>query len=144
MTLCTYHLVVIFVGSILTLGDLNFVYKNLIKAAGDWVDLGLDLGLDPGTLKDIKDDYHRNKDCLREMIAARLKTGPLSYSDICQSLRSPTVDRNDVAEAIEKACTGMNSHEANLDQHFYAVYRILKPCRNVTKICRTIVRLLAI
>ena len=118
MTLCTYHLVVIFVASILTLGDLNFVYKNLIKAAGDWLDLGLDLGLDPGTLKDIKDEYRRNKDCLREMIAARLKTGPLTYSEICQSLRSPTVERNDVAETIEEACTGMNCHEANLDQLF--------------------------
>ncbi len=52
---------------------------------------------------------------LREMLAARLKTGPLTYSDICQSLRAPTVARNDVAEAIEEACTGMNSHEANLD-----------------------------
>ncbi|XP_064401224.1 uncharacterized protein LOC135347256 isoform X2 [Halichondria panicea] len=92
-------------GSILTLGDVNFVYKNLIKAAGDWLDLGLDLGLDPGTLKDIKDECHRNKDCLREMISARLKTGPLTYSDICQSLRAPTVARNDVAEAIEEACT---------------------------------------
>ncbi|XP_064401374.1 uncharacterized protein LOC135347346 isoform X2 [Halichondria panicea] len=90
--------------SILTLGDLNSVYKNLIKAAGNWKDLGLDLGLGNGTLDDIKDDYHRNKDCLREMIAARLKTGPLTYSDICRSLRAPTVDRNDVAEAIEEAC----------------------------------------
>ena len=117
MTLCTYNLLVIFVASILTLGDLNSVYKNLIKAAGNWVNLGLDLGLGNGTLDDIKDDYHRNKDCLREMIAARLKTGPLTYSEICQSLRAPTVGRNDVAEAIEEACTGMNSHEANLDHH---------------------------
>ena len=114
MTLCTYNLLVIFVASILTLGDLNSVYKNLIKAAGNWKDLGLDLGLDNGTLDDIKDDYHRNKDCLREMIAARLKTGPLTYSEICQSLRVPTVDREDVAATIEKECTGMNSREANL------------------------------
>ncbi len=124
-------MLVIFVASILTLGDLNLAYKNLIKAAGDWFDLGLDLGLDPGTLKDIKDDYHKNKDCLREMISARLKTGPLSYSDICQSLRSPTVNRNDVAEAIEKACTGMNSHEANLDQHFYMQYTAAMQKRNL-------------
>ena len=100
---------VIFVASTLTLNDLNSVYKNSVKAAGDWLDLGLDLGLDPGTLKDIKDEYHaRNKDCLREMLAARLKTGPLTYSEICQSLRAPTIERNDVAEAIEEACTGMN------------------------------------
>ncbi len=92
------------------------VYEKLIQAAGNWLDLGLALGLDHGTLKDIKKDYHENKDCLREMIAARLKTGPLTYSDICQSLREPTAVWNDVAEAIEEACTGMNSDEAKLDR----------------------------
>ena len=97
------------------LSDLNSVYEKLIEAAGNWFNLGLALGLGHGTLDDIKDDYHRNKDCLREMIVARLKTGPLTYFEICQSLSAPTVDRNDVAEAIEEACTGMNSHEANLD-----------------------------
>ncbi len=51
--------VVIFVGSILTLDDLNSVYKNLIKAAGNWLDLGLDLGLGwhPQNIK----DEHRDK-----------------------------------------------------------------------------------
>ncbi len=91
------------------------VYAKLIEAAADWLDLGLALKLGHGTLKDIKDDNHKNKDRLREMLAARLKTGPLTYSEICQSLRAPTVKRNDVAEAIEEACTGMNSHEDNLD-----------------------------
>ncbi len=97
------------VGSILILSDLQSVYERVIQAAGNWFNLGLALGLGHGTLKDIKDDYHRNKDCLREMIAARLKTGPLTYSEICSGLRAPTVERNDVAEAIEEQCKGMNS-----------------------------------
>ncbi len=102
------------------LGDLQSVYEKLIQAAGNWFNLGLALDLDYGTLKDIKDDYHGNKDCLREMIAARLKTVPLTYSGICSGLRARTVERNDVAEAIEEECTGMseackgkNSDEAN-------------------------------
>ncbi len=104
------------VGSILMLSDLQSVYEKVIKAARNWFNLGLALGLGHGTLDDIKDDYHRNKDCLREMIAVRLKTGPLTYSDICQSLRARTVDRNDVAVAIEEAyaCAGMNNDEPNL------------------------------
>ncbi len=89
------------------LSDLQSVYEKLIQAAGNWLDLGLALGLDHGTLSNIKDDYHKNKDCLREMIAARLKTGPLSYSEICQSLRASTVNRIDVAETIEEACKGI-------------------------------------
>ena len=98
------------------LSDLQSVYEKVIKAARNWFNLGLALGLGHGTLDDIKDDYHRNKDCLREMIAVRLKTGPLTYSDICQSLRARTVDRNDVAVAIEEAyaCAGMNNDEPNL------------------------------
>ncbi len=84
----------------------------MIKAAKNWFNLGLALDLDHDTLDNIKDDYHRNKDCLREMLAARLKTGPLTYSEICQSLRAPTVERNDVAEAIEEECAGMNSDKA--------------------------------
>ncbi len=117
---CTNHVydivlyILCFVASILTLDDLNSVYKNLIKAAGNWFNLGLDLGLGFDTLNNISDKHRDNQICLCEVLAARLKTGPLTYSEICQSLRSPTVDRNDVAEAIEEACTGMNSHEANL------------------------------
>ncbi len=82
----------------------------MIGVAKDWFNLGLALELGYDTLDSIKDEYHRNKDCLREMIAARLKTGPLTYSELCQSLRAQTVRRNDVADAIEEECTGMNSN----------------------------------
>ena len=116
--MCAIHLPFtgnVCIGSILTLDDLNSVYKNLIKAAGNWFNLGLDLGLGFDTLNNIRDKHRDNQIRLCEVLAARLKTGPLTYSEICQSLRAPTVERNDVAEAIEEACTGMNSHEANLD-----------------------------
>ncbi len=108
-------MLVIFVGSILTLDDLNSVYKNLIKAAGNWLNLGLDLGLGFDTLNNISQKHHDNQTSLREMLAARLKTATLTYSELCQSLRAPTVERNDVAEAIEEACAGMNSDKANSD-----------------------------
>ena len=106
-----------FVGSILTIDDLNSVYEKLIEAAGNWLDLGLSLGLRHSTLSNIKDEHRdKNQICLREMLAVRLKTGPpLTYSDICRSLRARTVGRNDVAVTIEEECTGMNSNEANLD-----------------------------
>ncbi len=110
MHACTLQVIFCTVGSILILSDLQSVYEKVIKAAKNWLDLGLTLDLDHDTLDNIKDDCHRNKDCLREMLAARLKTGPLTYSEICSGLRAPTVERNDVAEAIEKACTGMNSN----------------------------------
>ncbi len=112
-----------FLGSILTLDDLGSVNNKLIQAAGNWKDLGLDLGLDPSTLSDIEDDYHRNKDCLREMLTARLKTGPpLTYSDICQSLRKPTVRQDALADAIKEEFTGVNSHEAPRLYIIYILY----------------------
>ena len=100
-----------FIGSILTIDDLSSVYEKLMKTAENWLDLGLALGLHHSTLSDIKGEHRNNNlTCLREMIAARLKTFPLlTYSDICRSLRARTVARNDVAEAIEMECTGMNS-----------------------------------
>ncbi len=104
------------VGSILTIDDLNSVYEKLIKAAKNWFYLGLALNLDHDTLKDIKHDNHdKNKDCLLEMLAVCLKTGSLTYSEICQSLRAPAVRRDAIAVAIEEACTGKNSYEANSD-----------------------------
>ncbi len=112
-----------FLGSILTLADLNSVYKNLIKAAGNWKDLGLALGLGHPTLDDIEHDYHRNKDCLREMLATRLKTGPLTYSEICQSLREPTVRQDALADAIKEEFTGVNSHEAPRLYNKYSLSR---------------------
>ena len=82
-----------------------------------------------GTLDYISDKHDRDSfTCLRDMLAARLKTGPLTYFEICQSLRAPTVGRNEVAEAIEEACTGMNSDGANLAHtydHFYVVLIIV-------------------
>ena len=103
-----------FIGSILTIDDFSSVYEKLMKAAGKWFNLGLKLKVSPDTLDNISDTHRDNQTCLREMLVARLKTATLTYSEICWSLRSLTVNRNDVAEAIEEACTGMNSHEANL------------------------------
>ncbi len=41
--------------------------------------------------------------CLREMLTERLRSGgPLSWRDVCDCLRSSTVQRNDVAEKIEE------------------------------------------
>ena len=99
------------------------VNDKLIEAAGSWKELGLALKLHPGTLEDIKDDYHGNKDRLCEMLTVCLKTANLTYSKICQSLRAPAVRRDALAKAIEEACTGMNIvmrlTSTTLYKHFY-------------------------
>ncbi len=120
---CTYHLLVIVVGSILTLSDLPSVYEKLIKAAKKWFNLGLMLEVSYDTLDNISDERRDNETCLRKMLAARLNTANLTYSEICRSLRVSTVDRNDVAEAIEEACTGNNyCDEPTTLKHFSQQY----------------------
>ncbi len=84
-----------------------------MKAAGKWFNLGLALKVSYDTLDNIRDKHGDDQNCLREMLAARLKTASVTYSELCQSLRASTVDQNDVAEAIEEECTGMNSGGAN-------------------------------
>ncbi len=105
--LCTLLNLTFFIGSILTIDDLSFVYEKLIKAAGKWFNLGLALKMRYDTLDNIRDKHGENQNCLREMLAARLKIVHLTYFELCQSLRVSTVERNDVAEAIEKECTGI-------------------------------------
>ena len=59
--------------------------------------------MDIDTLNAIHIEHHGNPDrCLREMIAKRLESSvPLTWKDLCDSLRSTTVSRNDVATEIE-------------------------------------------
>ena len=93
---------------------MNSVYEKLIEAAENWLDLGLALGLSYGALSNIKGEHRdKNQTCLREMLAVRLKTCSLTYSELCRSLRAPAVRRDAIAEVIEEECTGMNSDEAN-------------------------------
>ncbi len=104
-----------FIGSILTINDLPSVYEKLKKAAGKWFNLGLALKVSYDTLDNIRDKHRDNQNCLREMLADRLKISSVTYSELCQSLKVSTVGQDFLAEAIEEECTGMNSHEANLD-----------------------------
>ncbi|XP_064401435.1 uncharacterized protein LOC135347394 isoform X2 [Halichondria panicea] len=92
-------------GTILTINDLPSVYEKLIKAAKKWFNLGLKLKVSPDTLDNISDEHRDNETCLRKMLAARLNIATLTYSEICQSLRAPTVRRDAIAKAIEEECT---------------------------------------
>ncbi len=57
------------------------------------------------TLKNIEDQYTSNKRCLMEMVDKRLQFNdvelPMTWPYICECLRSPIVECNDVAYEIE-------------------------------------------
>ncbi len=90
---------------VLTGDDIQTICKSLKSASKDWFDLGFALGVKMTDLKDIEHDYRHNKRCLMEMVSKRLEVTdpehPMTWPYICECLRSPTVERNDVAEEIE-------------------------------------------
>ena len=88
----------------LTLQDIPIVHKKLFDACSKWHNIGLVLNLDSGILSDIS--FGNENDlgkCLWEMLTHCVQTGdPLTWRDLCYSLRSPLVDCHDIAEDIEQ------------------------------------------
>ena len=81
------------------------MYVQLDDACTKWYNIGLALKLGPTALDKIKlsteDDVSAS---LREMLKHRLQacSSPLTWGDLCDSLKCHTVGRNDLAEKIEK------------------------------------------
>ncbi len=92
--------------------DLSTLYEILFPAGIKWYNIGLNLMLSNDVLTKITVAQHENPDnCLREMLAKRLEAvGPLSWREVCACLRSPTVDRKDVAEKTEEWRKGIHIH----------------------------------
>ncbi|XP_064383408.1 uncharacterized protein LOC135332028 [Halichondria panicea] len=90
---------------VLTRADINTICESLKTATCNWFDLGLALGMKSNDLSDIEDEYRHNKRRLMEMVGKRLEVTdpehPMTWPYICECLRRPTVERNDVAEEIE-------------------------------------------
>ncbi len=84
--------------------DVSPLYDQLYPARTTWYNIGLKLNINSDDLSAIREINSQNLDtCLREMLIKRLHSGvPLSWRDVCDCLRSPTVDRKDVAKKIEE------------------------------------------
>ena len=86
----------------LTVSDLPIVLEKLFKARTKWYEIGLQLGVPNEFLRSLSVTNIGAEACLREMLADRLQTSaPLTWRDLCVSLRSPLVGHQDVAEEIE-------------------------------------------
>ena len=83
--------------------ELKNAYEDLIKISHKWYDLGLQLGVEEGTLENIKSDNHENsQNCLRGMLSTWLKVDPKPMWDtLCTALRSRTVGANRLASDLE-------------------------------------------
>ncbi len=89
--------------SVLTGDDILTICEKLRSASKDWFNLGLALGLKLFELENIQDRSTYNVCRLTMIVAKRLEITdpPMTWPYICECLRKPTVERNDVAEEIE-------------------------------------------
>ena len=83
------------------------VHTKLYEARAEWFNIGQCLSVDHGTLDSIRDEFRKNGDQLREMLAKRLKFSDLlTWARLCDCLREPIVARDDLANQIEKELKG--------------------------------------
>ena len=86
----------------LCIENLHDIFFQLIKAAKDWFELGLTLGIQVDTLEGIESNKSRDKARLCEMLTHWLRSSPSrTWKDIYDALRSDTVRQNVLADTIE-------------------------------------------
>ncbi len=102
----------------LCIEGLQNVFSLLIKAAKDWFDMGLALGIKVDTLEVIKSRENCDKARLREMLTHWLRSSPSrTWSDICNGLRSDTVQQDVLADTIEGKYKGTCIHAPNTQNY---------------------------
>ena len=86
----------------LTIQDLRKVRGATWDARTEWYDIGLELGIHPAKLEEIKKDYSLTKDQFREMLTTWLKmVNPKpTLAALAEALRSPSVGHGHLAERL--------------------------------------------
>ena len=83
--------------------DLASVQRAVWEGRASWYNLGVQLGLDPGTLDAIEQDKRGNPGhCLTEILKKWLSSPGLrpSWSSLARSLRALPVGREDLAKKL--------------------------------------------
>ena len=91
--------------AVLTIKDLAKVRQLTFQASSKWRDIGLDLGLESGTLDKIKHDFQSADDCYREMLSVWLKkiTPAPSVETLIATLKQPYVGYAYLVQDVQKA-----------------------------------------
>ena len=84
-----------------TVDDLLPVLEATVEVT-DWYILGLKLGLPDHLLDRIRCDGYDETDRRRKMLLKWLDTGVASWSSVVEALKSPLINKMEVAERITK------------------------------------------
>lgn len=76
-------------------------------ARGEWYDIGLRLHISPDTLDVFQSEHRDVKTCFREVLKVWLKRNhpPPTWKELVETLRSPIVGREDIAEKLSHLAT---------------------------------------
>lgn len=91
-------------GRLLTINDLDDVYRLIHPARIQWDPVGLELGLHESDLENIKDEHDTNAKRLKRMLAKWLRRARLkpTWQKLINAFKSITVDREDTATNIQR------------------------------------------
>ena len=86
----------------LTITDLRKVQRAAWDSRDEWYNIGLELGIDPGTLAAIRSEHTKIKDCFRETLTIWLKMvqPKPTLAALAEALQSPTVGFEHLAEQV--------------------------------------------
>ena len=80
---------------------LPYLQDELYDIRGKWYDIGVQIGIDTGTLQTIRNDFNDSGDALRELLTHWLKRTP-TWEALLKALRSKPVGASDIASKLQK------------------------------------------
>ena len=93
--------------------ELSTLVEKLHEARAKWYNIGLQLHLEPGTLKAIEEQFRNDpQNCLREVLNYWLNmNADCTWNALAKVLRKPTVGEIQIAEGLEaKYCSFLNGN----------------------------------
>ena len=86
----------------LTLNDVTAVCERLYEAKEKWFDIGLQFNINYTTLSNMQNRFKSDPDkLLKEIVHHRLRSYPLTWRELCATLRSSSVHCHVLADKIE-------------------------------------------
>lgn len=88
-------------GALLGPESLPFLHDELYDIRGKWYDIGVQIGVDVGTLESIKNEYGDGGDALRQVLTHWLKREP-TWEPLFKALRSRPVRALTIANTLQR------------------------------------------
>ncbi len=78
------------------------IFEIVLNAEDKYYYIGKGIGVSDATMKEIEDRHLPDKmRCINEILKRRIRGGGLTRSMLCNTLRKPTIKRDDLAKEIE-------------------------------------------